>query len=139
MSNKEVRLAKDTAIASGLKMYIGRPCKHGHTERYTAGVGRCVMCHSGWNKNARDQSKNRQYQLKFKYGMLPGDFEKLVDGQGGVCAMCKQPPSSSGFVVDHCHDTGRVRGLLHPRCNTALGYFGDSITELETAISYLSN
>src|SRR3990167_900401 len=43
---------------------------------------------------------------------------------GGVCGMCKSPER---IVIDHDHQTGRVRGVLCNRCNRALGQLGDSI------------
>ena len=42
-------------------------------------------------------------------------------------------------VIDHCHETGRIRGVLCSGCNLGLGHFTDSITKLEDAIKYLKN
>jgi hypothetical protein len=40
-------------------------------------------------------------------------------------------------VIDHCHDTGEVRGVLCSGCNLGLGHFTDSVTKLEDAIKYI--
>ena len=59
---------------------------------------------------------------------------KLHKEQGGVCAVCgreislKVMGSSSDYVVDHCHDTGLIRGVLHRGCNGALGKIENNIT-----------
>lgn len=59
--------------------------------------------------------------------------------QGGVCAICGGPPDGrwKRFHVDHCHKTGRVRGLLCRKCNNGLGNFGDSVETMRKAIAYL--
>lgn len=60
--------------------------------------------------------------------------------QGGLCAICKQPPSSGRYkklCVDHDHKTAKVRGLLCYNCNMGLGYFHDNSIALEAAVAYL--
>lgn len=59
--------------------------------------------------------------------------------QGGVCGVCKGPPMGRGLVyhVDHCHVTGKVRGLLCHKCNVALGMVQDRVSHLQALISYL--
>lgn len=67
----------------------------------------------------------------------------LLEQQNGRCAICKtkdpssRRKSSSYFCVDHCHFTGKVRGLLCSPCNSALGFFKDKKENLLEAISYL--
>ena len=51
-----------------------------------------------------------------------GDFDQMVELQGGKCALCLRDPGYRLFV-DHCHATGKVRGLLCSKCNGALGWF----------------
>lgn len=69
----------------------------------------------------------RQQNLRTKYGLSLEDYQKLLDNQKGVCAICKLPPEGDiPLYVDHCHTTNRVRGLLHNRCNLALGMLQDN-------------
>jgi len=58
----------------------------------------------------------------------------------GTCALCgaEDPGTKKGWAVDHCHDTGRVRGVLCFGCNTGLGAFKDDAARLSAAIEYLS-
>lgn len=59
--------------------------------------------------------------------------------QNGCCAICgdHQSNQARSMAVDHCHETGRVRGLLCMKCNTGIGKLGDSPELLRKAIAYL--
>jgi hypothetical protein len=64
----------------------------------------------------------------------------MCQEQENSCAICgKEEPARryKTFNVDHCHHTGKVRGLLCRQCNMALGGFNDDIGLLEKAILYL--
>ena len=74
-----------------------------------------------------------------KYGLKPGEYDHMLEQQGGGCAICKQPCARERRLsVDHCHSTGRVRGLLCQNCNAAIGMFKDDTALLFRAIDYLS-
>lgn len=82
----------------------------------------------------REMAKRRS--LRSKYGLELEEYEAMVEASGGLCEICKEVPY--GYLcVDHCHTTGKVRGLLCGKCNQALGLFQDSTWNLEAAISYL--
>lgn len=79
-----------------------------------------------------------------KYRLRPADVVTLFKSQAGVCPICGSPialpgPASNTMHVhvDHCHSTGRVRGLLCNQCNLMLGHAKDSIDTLRRAIAYL--
>lgn len=69
------------------------------------------------------------------YRLTIEEYDQLVLDQGGRCALCNRP---SDLFVDHCHDTGRVRGLLCPWCNGALGVLGDSLDSIKAVLAYLA-
>lgn len=81
----------------------------------------------------------RASKLRYKYGIDSLDYAAMFQGQGGVCALCGSPPSGKYLAVDHCHETGRVRGLLCGRCNTGLGHFRDSQEVLLRAAEYVGS
>lgn len=82
-------------------------------------------------------SKRKNY-LKRTYGLVGGDFDALVVAHDGKCAICHNPFSSSrDRHIDHCHATGKVRGLLCSACNTILGMSKDSSKVLISAARYL--
>ncbi len=83
--------------------------------------------------------KIRCGKLKSAFGITLAEYEERLAGQNGLCAICQRPQGidKRRFAVDHCHSTGRIRGLLCIRCNSALGNFKDSKTLLTLALNYL--
>jgi len=116
---------------------------------YTCVSSRCKTCSNEKNKaNVRkNPASKRRAGVKFKYGLTWPQFTKLYEDQHGVCAICTTPlriefglaRGQSKLCVDHCHDTGKVRGLLCKRCNTGLGQLGETKDKLLKAIAYLEN
>ncbi len=79
--------------------------------------------------------KVRNTKLKTKYGITLKDYYKLKRNQSNKCVICRQRKKK--LVVDHCHKTNKVRGLLCVKCNTYLGYIQEDISTLKSAIKYL--
>lgn len=84
----------------------------------------------------------REYHLLKKYGITEVDYQQMLKKQGGKCAICQttEPKGRchNRFHVDHCHETGVVRGLLCSRCNMGIGSFGDSPDLIASALLYLN-
>ncbi|UCS82780.1 endonuclease VII [Yersinia phage vB_YenP_Rambo] len=78
-------------------------------------------------------------RLVIKYGITKDDYDRMFQEQLCKCAICSKPQEKCrrALSVDHCHKTGKVRGLLCDECNRALGYFYDDIKRLKNAITYL--
>ncbi len=74
-----------------------------------------------------------------RYGLLLGEFEKILDSQGGRCAICNKDldVDRRNRHLDHCHETGAIRGILCRGCNNGLGSFQDNPEILEKAAIYL--
>ena len=88
----------------------------------------------------RSNPEKRKAQRLKKYGISLEDHRLLMDKQDWKCAICGYSDlSKSNFfpVVDHCHDTGKVRGMLCMNCNNGLGKFLDSPEFLRRAADYL--
>lgn len=78
--------------------------------------------------------------LQYHYGMTVEEYSVLAAMQGNKCATCGKSAEETHrkrLFVDHCHATGKIRGLLCQQCNTALGMVGDDIDRLSSLISYL--
>jgi hypothetical protein len=69
-------------------------------------------------------ASKRRIHLKKTYGITPEQWDALFEGQGGACALCrsKSPGTAKTWHTDHCHRTGRVRGILCFSCNITLGF-----------------
>lgn len=65
----------------------------------------------------------RKVALKKLYGITPERYSKMLQEQGGKCAICGGLPIQKRLAVDHDHETGKVRGLLCACCNMSLGQF----------------
>jgi len=72
------------------------------------------------------------------YGITVREYLEFLLKQGSVCAICKKPPKERcRLSVDHCHRTGKVRGLLCRACNRGIGIFKDQPALLASAMAYL--
>lgn len=83
---------------------------------------------------------SRPKRLLARYGITHEDYERILETQGGVCAICEKfelTSNSRYMVIDHCHVLDKVRGVLCHKCNTALGLFNDNTKRLMSAIKYL--
>lgn len=88
---------------------------------------------------AHYKTRIRDRILQRKFGITLAQYNEMLEKQGGKCKICKADPKtlSKDLAVDHCHNTGKIRGLLCIACNTALGKLKDSPELLRVAISYL--
>jgi hypothetical protein len=85
-----------------------------------------------------DPERFRNNTIRSRYGIEAEDVEQIVESQNNSCAIClKVFESRNDRRIDHCHITGKVRGILCHKCNSALGYFGEDTKNLSRAIVYL--
>lgn len=95
-----------------------------------------------WKLDNLDQWKvyQRRHKLKKNYGLTVDDWYELLESQGGVCAICgiDKPGHGTNWCVDHCHETGKVRGILCHACNVGLGNFKDNPDTIAAAFAYLT-
>ncbi len=99
--------------------------------------------------SARGREKMRQSgrlkdrYLRDRFGITIEDYNRMLDEQNGACAICGRPETSMhqgkirDLAVDHCHATGRVRGLLCGNCNNGLGRFEDDPDRMLAAAIYV--
>lgn len=78
----------------------------------------------------------RSPQSLKKYGLTQAEYEAMEDAIDGMCPICF---ASSKLVVDHCHETGSVRGLICNKCNVGLGLLRESSHVLIRATQYLDD
>lgn len=108
----------------------------------------CKVCVANKRKSGYTLEKARAYHLLSTYNLTAEEYERMFAEQNGVCACCGQPEkktrrknarSERVFLlhVDHCHTTGRVRGLLCNACNTALGLLEENPKRIEALLHYV--
>lgn len=93
-----------------------------------------TQCRDWYHLN---KDKTRNNWLLTKYGIGLDEYNRLLEKQNGLCAICQK--SIGRLAVDHCHATNRIRGLLCRKCDVGLGFFGDDVTNLQNAIRYLQD
>lgn len=79
--------------------------------------------------------RKRCQALRRNYGITADQYDSMLAEQGG-CAVCKAAPAGKPFHVDHCHTTGKVRGILCPACNWFLGKIDNIHGTLERLNDY---
>jgi len=97
--------------------------------------GRGFLC--GECQVVYDKDHTWAAAIKAKYGVTAEDYDEIIALQGGGCAICGVSASRKRLAVDHCHTTGKVRGVVCAKCNTGLGLFGDSPKRMLEAAKYL--
>lgn len=79
----------------------------------------------------------KEKNLKDRYNLTLNQYQKTLEEQNSKCAICNKSINGVNIHTDHCHKTGKFRGLLCRKCNNGLGLFGDNKFLLENAIKYL--
>jgi hypothetical protein len=92
-----------------------------------------------WRSKRSKGMLDWEYTLHRNYGLQKGDYDRMLEEQDGRCAICGVEKCSTGrrFAVDHCHETGVVRGLLCAACNHAIGKLADCPERMMAALIYL--
>jgi hypothetical protein len=89
---------------------------------------------------AKHLETKRANSIMKRYGVTPDNYKAMLEAQGGTCALCPRTPEQERYnklSIDHCHTTGKVRGLLCASCNHGLGKLGDSSEGLKRALDYI--
>ncbi len=95
------------------------------------------------NKKYREENRHvaRNHHLKRAYGLTLEQVDEAILAQDNACLICRKQFTDGKRMgracVDHCHVTGKVRGILCGYCNSGLGKFFDQPDLLEAAIAYL--
>lgn len=91
-----------------------------------------------YRQTEHGKRRTKSANLQSDYGITIERFEEMLEAQNNSCAIC-----STLFTdqirphVDHCHDSGIVRGLLCRQCNIGIGLLRDDPLILSAAFDYL--
>ena len=129
---KDCCVCKETKELSDFSFIRGKP------------YSRCKACDRARKKKERvlrDHSQvDRKHWLKKAYGLTPEQYIEMFDAAKGRCEICSihQAELDYHLVVDHCHTTGHVRGLLCKRCNSAIGLLDEDQKRFDKCKEYLN-
>lgn len=133
-SNRNDALA-NKARAKGLKTYVPvKPCHSGHFERWVES-NNCLQCDE--SQRQKHVISKRFSRIRKLYGLGKDDYLKLVNNQNSSCKLCTTYfENHFSLHVDHCHESGKVRGLLCSKCNQAIGLLNHSPELMRKAANY---
>jgi Recombination endonuclease VII len=132
------------------------PCRANREDqraRQRVAVRRCYKCQIDLPEAARRRGKavcescrvdprvrsaGHEHRRRLrKYGLTQEDYDRLLSEQVGCAGCGSSDAGPKGWMIDHCHESGRVRALLCYRCNTALGMFGDDPAPLRALALFI--
>lgn len=97
---------------------------------------------SNWQKTESGRRSRKKVRLN-SYKLSQDKYELMMKAQSGACKICGKSSgwkaNGGNLVIDHCHETGSVRGLLCPPCNRGLGQFEDNAEYLRKAAFYIAD
>lgn len=91
----------------------------------------CIPCYRAYQRDRYEKQQqpiSRNAHLLSTYGITMDEYAVMLQSQGGVCFICQKElyevvnGRSNSMHVDHCHKSGKVRGILCGVCNRLLGY-----------------
>jgi hypothetical protein len=134
--DKVLKKSRELAATPARKLYM--------KEYRKANRKKCLSYYRNYKMRNPDVAKNGH--LRRKFNITKETYDLMLTAQNGVCAICLCPETRThhktgklkDLSVDHCHTTGKIRGLLCFSCNSSLGKFKDCIETLQRAIQYLT-
>lgn len=98
--------------------------------------------YTAWRNADKERAKRLDFRnnLRVHFGLTVEQYTAMVEAQNGVCAICGKPeshPRKKNLAVDHCHTTGKIRGLLCNSCNTGIGLLKEDERLFLRTIEYL--
>jgi len=99
----------------------------------------CKDCYKQKYQNEDRKKYIKFYLKKRNFGISESEYNTMLKTQNNCCAICgiDRKAITKDFAIDHCHSTGKIRGLLCSNCNIGIGMFNDNIDVLNKAIKYL--
>ena len=135
-SKSDEEFYKESRVKDGLQARCKDCCKSDARAVFVANP-------EPYRRRSRDKppEERRADRLRLKYGLTLEDYDKLLLQQEGKCAICQTAQSGHNMtdelLVDHCHTTNKVRGLLCCSCNLMIGKSQDNPDVLKAAAAYL--
>ena len=140
-------MIKKVCTKCGKKKSIEEFRQHkGYKDGYETQCNDCKReYHKRWYRKNKEHhcSVNREYHLNATYGISSEQYDIMFKRQKGRCAICGHKETRirsekvMNLVVDHDHNTDKIRELLCTKCNVVIGMAADNQDILAKAIRYL--
>lgn len=93
-----------------------------------------------YERNYRASNPDKMFELSRikraqRYGLSADEYDAIIASANGKCNLCERDDRK--LVVDHCHASGKIRGVLCTACNTSIGKLGDTYEALIVAAEYI--
>lgn len=131
-------------LRAGKPISCCKPCESqlasARQRRNTVGHRAAVSRYGQKIKGTQFAQRGNRIRHLSRYGLSVADYDRMLTAQKGRCAICdrkKLTARSRRLAVDHCHKSGRVRGLLCLACNSALGLLSESAERCEAMARYI--
>lgn len=112
----------------------------GPDQFYVTHASECKWCLIA-RTASRQKGNHAHHQARHlhrAYNWTPEKYNSELEKQHNLCALCGKPPAKGERLrVDHDHETGEPRGLIHQHCNSLLGFAREDTTLLLSAIDYI--
>lgn len=99
--------------------------------------GTCRKCRAAYIRQLRAEQGHRARHIWERYELTLEEVDLMRETHGDACAICGGDNGKRSLHIDHCHETGDIRGLLCVNCNHGLGCFGDDPDTFRAALAYL--
>jgi uncharacterized Zn finger protein len=137
------RLARGDVVRKALKErdeFWCLPCRNRtrvHLPRKYVGTKqeRNSQATKAWREGNPDKVLDKRY--KERYGITYTEYKAMSENQNYKCKICGVDEKK--LVVDHNHQTLKIRGLLCNNCNCAIGLLKDNVETLKSAVNYLKS
>ena len=93
----------------------------------------CKECNIAYNKRPEQKQKKRDQERRRAYKLTKKELTDFKNQKTCANSGCNNPAED----IDHCHSSGKVRGMLCHKCNTALGFLGDNPDKIAGLLEYL--
>lgn len=134
------RRDKDPDLFKERRRQYCRAWRANNPEKQLAASRRWIAANKEKIRNYESQTQHRRSMNRKlrEYGVTVEMYAKMLESQGGGCAICcRKHEERRTLNIDHCHETGEIRGLLCGPCNKALGAFGDNVDGIRKAMRYV--
>ena len=131
----------DGRVCTACGVYKKWPVFVKDKDKFYGYKAKCKKCIAAKEKGKyRCPAKRKNSNLLHRYGITLEDYNQMLIDQHYGCKICGISPEEHGrnLVVDHCHTTEEVRGLLCHQCNTAIGLFKEDLRNFRKAMQYLT-